>query len=597
MSEATPPPDEFARKQLGGTPAATASAPAGPPAAAPAAPADDVADDLNGGPPEVESDEKRYVRLPCEDYNLTNFANEVGGILNKNGVFRRDDMIVTVNKERGGLVPMDANRFCTYVEKSCTPARFFWDKKGTRTEREMTMTAETARKTLASDAFVEQQREVVRVNQVPSPVWRQSGPSANKIELLPEGYDVESRTFTVGVPGVVVRPDMPLEEAVKYLREVLLKEFPFGDRDEKTGQCRAEAVHVAAMLSVYAPGLIPLVAARPGVLWMANASRTGKTLLAKTAQIPVFGTASVTAMKTDEEFDKILDTAAIEAWPTLFLDNLTGLLKSPTLDAFMTSPTRKGRAMGGQKSFVAQRVTQVLITGNNLGLSEDLEERFLICDLFLQDMDPRARKIERRMDEGWLAQPEVRGTILSTLWALVRAWDQAGRPLSKSTIPGFETWSEVYGGIVEHAQMGSPLVRPDLAYGGNDWKRDLMVMLEELAIQIKKPDPKDLAGLGNPDEIEAAEAKAALRTSKEFTFAELIECCRELDCFTSVMNGRERREGDKVIFEADAKTRSTLGKYFGGQFGGRVGTLSGGRRVKFGTRGKQRHRCYTVELL
>lgn len=558
----------------------------------------DVDHDLTGEAPKAaESEEKRFVRLPCEDYNLTNFATEVGGVLNKNGVFRRDEMVVTVNRERGVLVEMEPNRFRTYVERHCTPARFFWDKHGACTKREMTMSREVATGTLASDAFIEQQRSLVRVNQVASPVWRQSGANTNKIELLQVGYDEESRTFTVGVPGVVVQMDMPLEAAVKYLREDLLKEFPFGDRDKATGLSRAEAVHVAAMLSVYAPALVPLVAARPGVLWMANASRTGKTLLAKTAQIPVFGTASVTPMKTEEEFDKVLDTATIEAWPVLFLDNLTGLLKSPSLDAFMTSPTRRARIMGGQKSFAAERTTQVLLTGNNLGLSEDLEERFLICDLYLEDMDPRARKIERRIDEGWLGRPENRSKILSALWSLVRSWDEAGRTLSKTVIPGFETWSEVYGGIVEHAGFGSPLVRPQLAHGGNDWKRDLMAMLEELANDIKEPDPAALAACVDEEAANEVRAKAAKNTSKDYTFTELIDCCRAIDAFTNGISGREVRKGGEDVFEADGKTKSTLGKYFGAQFGGRIGTLPDGRRVRFGTRGKNRHHRFTVELL
>jgi hypothetical protein len=582
---------EFARKQLG--PAAAAPVGAAPGPSAPL----DVAKDMASGPPDTKEDGPQFVRLPSEDYNLSHFASEVGSILNKNGVFRRDDLIVTVNKERGTLVPMEANRFRTYVERHCTPARFVWTKAsgGTPEKREMTMSAEVARGTLASDVFVEQQRSLDRVNQVPSPVWRDGvGDAPGVIELLQPGYDAPSRSYTVGAPGVVISGEMSMEDALKCLRGDLLREFPFAERNA-AGVSRAEAVHVALMLSVWAPALVPVTAARPGGLWMANAPRTGKTLLAKTVQIPVFGTASVTPMKTDEEFDKVLDTATIEAWPVLFLDNLTGLLKSPSLDAFMTSPTRRARVMGGQKSFAAARSTQVLITGNNLGLSEDLEERFLICDLYLEDMDPRARKIERRIDEGWLARPEVRSRILSALWALVRHWDAAGRPLSKSTIPGFETWSEVYGGIIQHAGLGNPLERPQLAYGGNDWKRDLMAMLEALADDVKRP---DLAGCVDSEAIEAAEAKAKACTSKEFTFAELVDCCRELDCFTSIITGKEHRDKEsKVWFEADAKTKSTLGRYFGAQFGGRVGVLGDGRRVRFGSRGKQRHHRFIVELL
>lgn len=595
MSDTSEIPDEFARKQLGG--AAASAAGAGP---------SDVVDGLDGAPPAPpasgpRSDDaadrgakKRLVRLPCEDHNVTKFATEVGGILNKNGVFRRDDVVVTVNRERGVLVAMEPKRFRTYVEKHCTPAKFFWDKNGVRTEREMTMSDSVAGGTLASDAFIEQQRPLVRVNQVTSPVWRQSGADTNKIELLAEGYDEESRTFTIGSPGVVIDPKVTKEEAVATLRDWLLSEVPFGARDEVTKISRAEAVHIAAMVSVWAPALVPLLAARPGFLWMANAPRSGKTLLAKTVQIPVFGTAAVTPMKTDEEFDKVLDTAAIEARPVLFLDNLTGMLKSPSLDAFMTSPTRTGRWMGGQSSFSAPRCTQILITANNLGLTEDLEERFLICDLYLEEMDPRARKIKRPMNEDWLALPEVRSRILSALWALVRSWDEAGRPKGSTSIPGFETWSAVYGGIVEHAGFGNPLERPKLDHGGNDWKRDFMALLEELADDVKRP---DLRGKATPEAEEEERVAAKARRSKEFTFADLIEASRALDAFTNVIAGKEKKEGDKVVFEADAKTRTVLGKYFGAQFGGRIGTLPDGRRVRFGSRGKSRHHRFIVELL
>lgn len=536
----------------------------------------DVDADLGGGPPPAEG-EKQFVRLPTEGWPLSHFAREVGGILKGDGIFRREDVAVTVNRERGVIVEMEPNRFRTYVERHCRPARFVWQKDDpVPVKREMSMTTEVARGTLASDDFVQQQRPLLRTNLVPSPVWRANG----AIELLPPGYDAESQTFTVGTPGVDVRPDMPLAEAVSALDD-LLREFPFADMDLESKRSRAKAVHIAAMLSVYAPGLLPLVAARPGVLWIANAPRTGKTLLGKTAQIPVFGTAAVTPMKTDEEFDKVLDTAAIEAWPVLFLDNLTGLFKSPALDAFMTSPTRRARTMNSQRSFAAPRTTQVLLTGNNLSLSEDLEERFLICDLYLEEMDPRSRKIDRRIDEAWLARPEVRSQILSALWALVREWDVAGRPRSTAHMPGFEDWAEIYGGIVESAGFGSPLVRPQLAYGGDDSKRDLMAMLEALADDVLKPD-----------------AEGHVVRSKEYSFDELVECCRSLDCFTGWIEGREVRDKDREPrFELSPKTRSRLGKYFAAQFGGRIGTLSDKRRVRFGQRGRQRHHRYIIEVL
>lgn len=539
------------------------------------------------------TDARPWVRLPCEGHELSKFAAEVGEVLSHNGVYRRQDVIMTIDRERGVMVPMEANRFRTYVERHCRPARFVWGKNNPRPEmRPMTMSREVATGTLASDDFVEQQRPLQRVNLVPSPVMRQSGADAGKVVLLGPGYDAESRTFTVGVEGVEVRTDMEMEEAREVL-ENLLKEFPFAERG-KHGASRSKAVHIAAMLSVYAPGLIPLAAARPGVLWIANAPRSGKTLLAKTVQVPVFGTAKVTAMKTEEEFDKVLDTAALESWPVLFLDNLTGLFRSPSLDAFMTSPTRRSRLMASQRSFEAQRTTQVLVTGNNLTLSEDLEERFLICELFLESMDPRDRKIERRIDEVWLARPEVRGGILSALWTLVSEWDAAGRPKCSASVPGFEDWAEVYGGIVEHAGFGNPLERPKLEYGGDESKRDLLAMLDVLADDVRTP---DLRGKVNDEDVAAERAAAEKRTSREYTFAELVDCCRAHDLFSGWIEGRELRVEGEMRFEISAKTRSRLGKYFAAQFGGRVGKLPSGRRVRFGTLGNRRATKFALELL
>ena len=69
-----------------------------------------------------------------------------------------------------------------------------------------------------------------------------------------------------------------------------------------------------------------------------------------------------------------------------------------------------------------------------------------------------------------------------------------------------------------------------------------------------------------------------------------------IDLFRPFVSEDARRRVVDVL-TPDPTTRAKLGKYFAAQFGGRVASLQDGRRVRFGTRGKQRHKKFAVELL
>lgn len=546
-------------------------------------------------PGDAAKKELLYVRLPTDGWGEHRFAQEVGAILTHNGVFRRDRLPVVINRETAAVEPMSVQRFRTYCAKHMITARFvFNDKTGALESRvEKTMGVETARGCLESDWFVDQQRPLRRVNMVRMPILRQNG----KIELLPEGYDHESRIFTT--PGAIKIDESMTMERARAVIDDLVREFPFGDFKEDTpanrdagavGQSRSKAVHLSAMLSLYGAGLMHELVTRLHFVYVANAQGSGKTLLAKTAIVPIFGPSRATP-KPDNEDDlrKRLTTAAVAASPYLFLDDLDGFLRSQSLNAFMMAPTWTDRSMGSHTELAALKETVIIISGNNLSLSTDIARRTLRCNLYTEEFSVQSRAIQRVIDEEFLARPAVRAEILSALWCFIRAWDQAGRPKGREARKGFEQWSETFGGIVMHAGYGNPLEEPPTDdFSGDSEAADMMTLVEALV--------SEMDNLHDVTSLEAGGRKGIKK--KEYTFEELVDAAQHLDCFTHMIEGnmKEDEQGERYIV-LNQRSKSSLGKLFAAKYGGRKFRLKDGRVVKFGHRGRNRHRRYAVQIL
>jgi hypothetical protein len=519
-----------------------------------------------------------YVRLPTENYLLSQTAREIGGILKNNGIFKREKKVVTIDKRKGGWELMDADTFRSYCEDYMVPARLkVMDEE--KVWKSMTMTRDVAIGVLKAPAFLEQQRELLRVNSVPMPVWREGGEKGGRIELLQPGYDPEAKIFTLP-SEVVVRPDMSIDEAVTYLRS-LYKEFPFGDWKED-GTSRSLAVCIAGMVSFFGLGLLGPLTSRLHFVTTANTVGSGKSLISKMAIVPVTGSARVRVKgENSEELRKELASAALDGDNYFFLDDLDGMLKSQELNAFMTSATLSGRMLGGLSGFTAEKQCVVFITGNNLKLSTDIARRTLRVALYTEQFDVQEREVKNPIDEEWLARPAVRGDILSALWALIREWDKAKRPKGGRVLRGFERWCEVFGGIVMHAGFGDPCEAPPLDdNSGSNEIADMLALVEALYADMQ------------------ARPEGALR-KKEFTFQELVDACQEHDAFAWAMEGtwKKDRDSQEEWLELNQKSKSALGRMFSEKFGGQVMRLKSGIRVRFGQRGRNRHRRYTIEVI
>lgn len=101
---------------------------------------------------------------------------------------------------------------------------------------------------------------------------------------------------------------------------------------------------------------------------------------------------------------------------------------------------------------------------------------------YFQEADPQARVIGAPIiDSVWLAKPENRRRILSALWAIVRHWDHAGRPLAAGrTRQGFDIWGEIIGGMVEFAGFGDMLAMPKLDNAGDTEADDVVSLVMTL---------------------------------------------------------------------------------------------------------------------
>jgi hypothetical protein len=357
---------------------------------------------------------------------------------------------------------------------------------------------------------------------------------------------------------------MTREESCGVLDE-LLAEFPFADEG------RSKSVQIAAMLSLFCLQMLSRKAQVPMFVYTSNSQRSGKTLLAKTAIIPVMGAAAAQTLSgEDEELRKVLDAVVRDGSPYLLLDNLKRRITSDALEAFCTSASWSGRVLGSSRTFVMEKQTVIFLTANHAQVSTDIAGRALFVDLWIPEADPQSRMVKRVMDDAYLARPDVRQRALSALWGLVRHWDAAGRPQGPSRLAGYEEWSRMVGGIVTAAGYADPLTRPEMDTAG-DPDAENMQELARLLSEMDQPE----AG---------------------FEFHKIIEVCQEKNLFEHIIEGKWFRPSDEPpYYEPSAKCKSRMGKLMT-SYDGRMFRYKDGTAITFGKRGRNRQRRYRVHM-
>ena len=474
----------------------------------------------SGSRPAVENlNGKPAIELPCPGRPLSDFAAEVGAMLAGRGVYSRGGLAFTADHATKQLAAVDPQWLRTWAEREVSLFKQAKNAAGLAITLRHSMSLDTAKALVVAPQFLEPLPEIRRFAPVRMPTMRADG----RIELLPLGFDEETRTLTDpnGCQLLEGFDDVPAEMGAKAIRAALA-EFPFADE-------RSKAAAVSAMFTVYAGGLLPPASTMPAFIYLANAEGSGKTTLAQLAGIPYGVYEAEARPNSEDEWQKALLALVMSGSRLLLLDNLKGHLSSPSFEAFLTATKFSGRILGVNKKFSGEADATVLLTGNALTVSPDLRRRCIFVELFMQELRAEDRVFKRRLDPPAIL--EMQPQLLTAMWAVIRGWDAAGRPPASKINASVPRWSEVIAGIVEWAGWACPSVPAELEDGGDT-------------------DTRDIARLGE-----------AMPLGSPMKFSELCELCESLGLFERFIAWMEDGEkGNKVRREFSAVLKTYAGR-------------------------------------
>ena len=421
--------------------------------------------------------DKRSISIPGDNRLISEFGIELGQTLHGYNFFNFRGKVATleydpeINTTR--LVVLDPQRFRSEIEKYIQPIRTIERGNGRQIfeiTALKTISIDVARATVTAPQFLSQLREISQLNTVRLPVMRPDG----EVELPPVGYDERSKTYTI--EQCAYDTTWTQERGVKFLRD-LLSEFCFREDDLE----RSVSVVLAQMLTLYASDLLRPNTVRPGFLFSANSSGSGKTLLAKLAVLPRLGYMPVGVVaESDDEMRKRISSAVASGAPVLFLDNIKTDLDCAPLEAAMTSPVWSDRLLGTNAEITAPVRFTVIATGNGCTYSSDMRRRLLTVELFMKEVKAEDRQIRRPLDDAVILR--LRPQILSALWSLVRSWFEYGAPSAKQKHNSFIPWSLTIGGILEHAGFSSPCEIKQLPSSGDRQTQEMETLVNLMKI-------------------------------------------------------------------------------------------------------------------
>lgn len=453
------------------------------------------------------------IQLPGDDRLISEFAEELGGLIREAGIFARSGQAFVLDSRGQKLELVTPAWIRTFIESRVVP----YTTRATR-ERVIqirrTMADDTARAVLGSPQFLAALPQVERFHPCPMPWLRDSG----EIELLPAGVDERSCTYTAH-PGFEFAP-MPLDEARNVIED-LLREFPW---PQDAG--RSRAVAVAAMLTVFAGGVMPPGSLRPVFFYVANAEGSGKTTLAQLAGIPYATTAAEPAPTEETEWQKRILALVVSGRRVALFDNVKGFLNSPSLEAYTSGSQYRGRILGVTRDFEGEAGASILVTGNGLTVTPDMRRRALFCELFMQELRAEDRAFTRRLTPNTIAA--LRPKVLSALWGIVRAWDTAGRPKASVENSHCPEWCDTVAGMVEFAGWGCPTARAEIA------------------------------GMGDTDTADFAKLGKVMAPDDPMTFDEIATTCDERGLFERVIT---RGDDGSLTLASKSKFAKLLGRY------------------------------------
>ena len=279
------------------------------------------------------------------------------------------------------------------------------------------------------------------------------------------GYDPVTRLFAAfdgdqAREAIGTIPEHPTaQDAAEAAARVLslVVDFPFETEAHRV-MWLAGVVTMLAREAFHGPA--PLFFAR------ANTQGSGKSLLAEIAHIIVTGErpSMIGWSGNDEEFEKLVTAEAIAGAACIVIDNVTGLMRSATLDRILTSGKHRARILGGNTRFDGPLRAVWWASGNNVETSSDLGRRTAPIELVAREERPDQRTGFSADEGGETGTAALRRKARRERWqhvadvlTILRAWHCAGRPSGNLPAWGsFESWSHVVRGSLVFAGLTDP---------------------------------------------------------------------------------------------------------------------------------------------
>ncbi|MEH6556701.1 MAG: hypothetical protein V7708_02830 [Oceanicoccus sp.] len=249
------------------------------------------------------------------------------------------------------------------------------------------------------------------------------------------GYHEKAGLFLVPDNGELLHhvPHAPTDAQVLEAVETLMhpfREFKFAGEEYRGGM-------LAALLSVI---VRPAVPTSPMLVFDAPHVGSGKSLLMKATSMLATGKppAMSTPMKGDE-LAKTLFSALREGRRLFCMDNVEHHLKSPHMAETLTSASSNNRVLGLSSTETVVNRMQVMLSGTNISISEELTRRSVFVRIDADVANPFTRQFDFCPVQ---AVRESRQRMVAAGLTIMRGWLASGAPAVGATA-SFEEWDNL----------------------------------------------------------------------------------------------------------------------------------------------------------
>lgn len=286
-------------------------------------------------------------------------------------------------------------------------------------------------------------------------------------------YDRDSGIMALATPA----DGVPLDDAVELLLE-MLADFRFA-----TPADRARAIAAVITPALVMGGL--LGGRAPVDLGEADSSQTGKGYRNKqTAAIYNQTVRAVTQRKGGVgSLEETFSTALIRGRNFISLDNVRGQIDSPAIESFLTEDSFLARAPHQAAVEIDPRRVILHLTSNRADITIDLANRSSCVRILKQPDGYRFREYPQGDILDHVRANQSR--FLGAVFAVIRAWHQAGKPRTNETRHDFRPWARALDWIVQNIFHAGPLLdghrksQVRMATPALNWLRDVALAVRD----------------------------------------------------------------------------------------------------------------------